>query len=408
MNPLLLLGLIGVSALVLSKPAKKVKVAAAPAYLGMTPAGELITITGQVLKPPISTLDLVRITARYISRLPTPFYPANVERFNGAVADFNEGRIDERALRYVVWDSLLLYFVIGGSPGAREQHEPIDLVAHLEAAKRGDFIPDVVIKGGAKKGRYKRWEYFGKDKDAYIAEYWPYYLGGGKGILYSAEVPGPSAGWFVLQLVVALVADPTMTLFADVRQRSASMLRAFVQAMRTPACGGTYDGHDYDKILVRNDRWLCVQTRTVGNQLWAETLHAWRDDHHLTLPKPAWQQVEQVAELGSEAAQLDLIVRLVDPFKHLIVRKTVVWPGGPAARPYVDWGWIALFYIKTIGVAAAAALTGGAALVGLYSLALEAEEKAAEWQKGEVEAGRPVTIEELAAAGYGVAEVASQ
>ena len=101
---------------------------------------------------------------------------------------------------------------------------------------------------------------------------------------------------------------------------------------------------------------------------------------------------------------VELLQRLGPPFKHVASRKTVVWPGGPAARPYVDWGWVALFYIKALGVAAAIALTGGAALPGLYGLALEAEEKAEQWKKGEAEAAPAVTAEQIAAAAYGVAE----
>lgn len=416
MSPLLLLGLLGVGAVLLAKPPKPKR---APP-IGITQEGKLVSDTGLVIERPISTLDLVRLATAVVQKVPTPFYPSNVERLNDAVIDFNNADITEGAMRYEAYQALWNAALIGLDSSDRRIRAPLgDLSAHLERAKRGDFFPDIEIKGGAKKGIYKPWDYWGKDKDQYIAEYWPMYLGGRPAVGYERAVPGRSGDHFLAQVAVALVGDPLLTVFPDVRERSLQLLNSFVAALTIPACVGVYDGHEYSVTLQRQadeGRRSCTELVEWGTRNFRDALKSWRDGRGLgaqlpdaLLPQPFQEfNGELFAAVGSVDDQLALIELLTKELYLFLVQKFTVWPGGPAPSPYVDWGWIALFYIKAIGVAAAVALTAGAALPGLYGLALEAEEKAQEWQKGEAEAGPAVTAEQVAAAGYGVAQTVSQ
>ncbi len=358
MNPLLLVALLGGGAVVLSAAGKKNLAGSRKkgSYVGMNTSGELVVQDGKSVLPPIDTFDLVRIASRIITGMPTPWYPKNVERFNKVIERFNEGTANEAEARLAAASALWDCAVVGLNGEKEVGSSPIDLVKHLERAKRGDFMPDVNGK--------KVWDYWEQDKAEYLAAYWPMALGKAKYV----NVGGPSKARFVAELALALIADPMLTMVPGVRDRTARVIECFLQAIAVPECSGTLDGHSYDSIL-GGGATICPSMKARATNLLQNALKGWRNGCGLKAEnEPALVSLTDYSKWGSEAQQLKLIKELSKNLRKVLIDKFVVWPGGPASKVVMDWGLFALLYLGAIGMSVAIAVTGGAATPGISAV----------------------------------------
>jgi hypothetical protein len=287
--------------------------------------------------------------------VPTPHYPANLDRFNAVIDSFNADVASEFDARLAAAQVLWTAAAIGLNDRTFTKGVDIDVVSYLARAKSGEFWPSHIAKSADNKTR----------KEEILAN-WPQFLGQHAG-------GSDHSKHFVAKLALDLIGDPVLTMFPGVRDRSRALIEYAERCTTMLNCFGMYDGHNIDVILsdgVNTGHGNCLQRMNYTASTLKNVLIKWRTTQGLSAANsPPVATKADYADWGSEAQQLKLIELLRKALFEVLVRKFVWWPGGPAPSPVVDWGLVALLYIGGLALSVATAASGGAAGAGLAAFA---------------------------------------
>jgi hypothetical protein len=172
-----------------------------------------------------------------------------------------------------------------------------------------------------------------------------------------------------VEVAIAHMADPVLSPWGvDPRERGRELIKWVEQMIQLPNCAaegatdtnehteGPIDGHSIDTIYVdHNESARCADRQALYIRIRHSTIISWLADRGL--PHIEGRTMLQYPDAGSDEDAEALVSALEDLTRRIAYDKMVVWPGGPASQPTVDWGKLAEFLVRAFP-ALARAMTG--------------------------------------------------